>query len=99
MAQRIFISYRRDDSRGYAGRLQIDLSRRFANDAVYRDVETPPGVDFGEHITSLVDRCNVVLAIIGPGWLDARDREGERRLDNPQDWGRREIERAREREG
>ena len=40
MSERIFISYRRDDSRGYAGRLQSDLSRRFANEAVYRDVET-----------------------------------------------------------
>lgn len=94
MSERIFISYRRDDSRGYAGRLQSDLSRRFANEAVYRDVETPPGVDFGEHIRSLVDRCNVVLAIIGPGWLDARDRDGRRRLDDPMDWVRVELERA-----
>jgi TIR domain len=94
MSERIFISYRRDDSRGYAGRLQSDLSRRFANEAVYRDVETPPGVDFGEHIASLVDRCNVVLAIIGPGWLDARDRDGRRRLDDPMDWVRVELERA-----
>ena len=98
MSERIFISYRRDDSRGYAGRLQSDLSRRFANEAVYRDVETPPGVDFGEHIASLVDRCNVVLAIIGPGWLDARDRDGRRRLDDPMDWVRVELERALVRE-
>ena len=99
MAQRIFISYRRDDSRGYAGRLQGDLSRRYSDEHVFRDIEIPPGADFGEYITSLVDKCNVVLAIIGPGWLDARDREGERRLDNPQDWVRLEIERALEREG
>jgi hypothetical protein len=94
MAQRIFISYRREDSRGYAGRLQGDLSRRYSEEHVFRDVEIPPGVDFGEYITGLVDKCNIVLAIIGPGWLDARDREGERRLDNPQDWVRLEIERA-----
>ena len=99
MAQRIFISYRRDDSRGYAGRLQGDLSRRYSDEHVFRDVEIPPGADFGEYITSLVDKCNVVLAIIGPGWLDARDREGERRLDNPDDWVRLEIERALERDG
>jgi TIR domain len=98
MSERIFISYRRDDSRGYAGRLQSDLSRRFANEAVYRDVETPPGVDFGQHITSLVDRCDVVLAIIGPGWLDARDRDGRRRLDDAMDWVRVELERALVRE-
>jgi TIR domain len=99
MAQRIFISYRRDDSRGYAGRLQGDLSRRYSDEHVFRDVEIPPGADFGEYITSLVDKCNVVLAIIGPGWLDARDREGERRIDKPDDWVRLEIERALARDG
>jgi TIR domain len=99
MAQRIFISYRRDDSRGYAGRLQGDLSRRYSEEHVFRDIEIPPGADFGEYITSLVDKCDVVLAIIGPGWLDARDREGERRLDDPQDWVRLEIERALARDG
>ena len=99
MAQRIFISYRRDDSRGYAGRLQGDLSRRYTEEHVFRDVEIPPGADFGEYITSLVDKCNVVLAIIGPGWLDARDREGERRIDKPDDWVRLEIERALARDG
>jgi hypothetical protein len=99
MAQRIFISYRRDDSRGYAGRLQGDLSRRYSDEHVFRDVEIPPGADFGEYITGLVDRCNVVLAIIGPGWLDARDREGERRIDKPDDWVRLEIEQALARDG
>ena len=99
MAQRIFISYRRDDSRGYAGRLQGDLSRRYSEEHVFRDVEIPPGADFGEYITSLVDKCNVVLAIIGPSWLDARDREGERRIDDPDDWVRLEIERALARDG
>src|SRR5512132_448110 len=99
MAQRIFISYRRDDSRGYAGRLQGDLSRRYTDEHVFRDIEIPPGADFGEYITGLVDKCNVVLAIIGPGWLDARDRDGVRRLDDPQDWVRLEIERALARDG
>jgi hypothetical protein len=99
MAQRIFISYRRDDSRGYAGRLQGDLSRRYSDEHVFRDIEIPPGADFGEYITGLVDKCNVVLAIIGPGWLDARDREGERRIDKPDDWVRLEIERALARDG
>ena len=99
MSQRIFISYRRDDSRGYAGRLQGDLSRRYTEEHVFRDIEIPPGADFGEYITGLVDKCNVVLAIIGPGWLDARDREGERRIDDPDDWVRLEIERALARDG
>jgi hypothetical protein len=94
MAERIFISYRRDDSRGYAGRLQGDLSRRYTNEAVFRDIEIPPGVDFAEHINGLIDKCNVVLVMIGNDWIDARDREGNRRLDKDTDWVRLEIERA-----
>src|SRR5512132_1868057 len=99
MAQRIFISYRRDDSRGYAGRLQGDLSRRYSEEHVFRDVEIPPGADFGEYITGLVDKRDGVLATGGPSWLDARDREGERRIDKPDDWVRLEIERALARDG
>jgi hypothetical protein len=94
MAERIFISYRREDSRGYAGRLQGDLSRRYTNEAVFRDIEIPPGVDFAEHIYGLIDHCNVVLVIIGNGWLDARDSGGNRRIEKPEDWVRLEIERA-----
>src|ERR687888_826265 len=94
MAERVFISYRREDSRGYAGRLQGDLSRRYTNEAVFRDIEIPPGVDFAEHIYGLIDHCNVVLVMIGNGWLDARDSAGNRRLDKADDWVRLEIERA-----
>jgi TIR domain-containing protein len=94
VAERVFISYRREDSRGYAGRLQGDLSRRYTSEAVFRDIEIPPGVDFGEHINMLIDNCNVVLVMIGNGWLDARDREGKRRLEKDTDWVRLEIERA-----
>jgi hypothetical protein len=94
VAERIFISYRREDSRGYAGRLQGDLSRRYTSEAVFRDIEIPPGVDFAQHINSLIDHCNVVLVIIGNGWLDARDSNGNRRLEKDEDWVRLEIERA-----
>jgi hypothetical protein len=94
MAERIFISYRREDSRGYAGRLQGDLSRRYTNEAVFRDIEIPPGVDFAEHIYGLIDHCNIVLVMIGNGWLNARDKNGARRLDKDDDWVRLEIERA-----
>ena len=94
MAERIFISYRREDSRGYAGRLQGDLSRRYTNEAVFRDIEIPPGVDFAEHIYGLIDHCNIVLVMIGNGWLNARDKNGARRLDKEDDWVRLEIERA-----
>jgi hypothetical protein len=94
VAERVFISYRREDSRGYAGRLQGDLSRRYTSEAIFRDIEIPPGVDFGQHINMLIDNCNVVLVMIGNGWLDARDREGKRRIEKDDDWVRLEIERA-----
>jgi hypothetical protein len=94
MAERIFISYRREDARGYAGRLQGDLSRRYTSEAVFRDIEIPPGVDFAQHIYGLIDHCNVVLVVIGNGWSDARDKAGARRLDKQDDWVRLEIERA-----
>jgi TIR domain-containing protein len=94
VAERIFISYRRQDSRGYAGRLQGDLSRRYTNEAVFRDIEIPPGVDFAEHINGLIDNCNVVLVMIGNDWINARDGDGNRRLDKDTDWVRLEIERA-----
>jgi TIR domain len=94
VAERIFISYRREDSRGYAGRLQGDLSRRYTSEAVFRDIEIPPGVDFAQHINMLIDQCNVVLVMIGNGWSDARDSKGARRLDKDEDWVRLEIERA-----
>ena len=90
----IFISYRRDDSQGFAGRLEDDLSERFGDDRVFRDREIPPGTDFVSHLEAHLAKAEVVLVLIGRGWLDARDGEGGRRLDASDDWVRREIERA-----
>lgn len=90
----IFISYRRDDSLGFSGRLEHDLSRCFGGALVFRDREIPPGADFARHIEGQLGQAEVVLVVIGRHWLDAVDAVGRRRLEQPDDWVRREIELA-----
>jgi hypothetical protein len=51
----------------------------------------PPGVNFHKVLREAVPRCDVLLAVIGPNWLNVRDEEGSRRLDNPNDFLRIEI--------
>ena len=90
-----FISYRRDDAAGYAGRLHEALEDRLGRDQIFRDVETlQPGQDFVEAIESRLNECRVFLALIGREWLEARDSTGQRRLDQPHDYVRQEISRA-----
>jgi len=95
----IFISYRRDDSEGQAGRLYDDLSRRFGDASVFMDVTAiEPGLDFRKVIDHNVASCGVLLAVIGPGWLEAKDESGQRRLDNPTDFVRLETASALKRD-
>ena len=92
---RIFISYRRDDASGHAGRLYDDLVERFGDDRVFIDIDTIElGVDFGDSIEQALDRCEVVLAVIGRSWVKITDSAGLRRLDNPDDYVRMELEAA-----
>ena len=92
MAARVFISYRRDDSAGHAGRVHDRLERELGRDLLFMDVDAIPlGADFVEVLGAEVGKCDVLLAIIGPGWLEARDDIGQRRLDNEQDFVRVEI--------
>jgi formylglycine-generating enzyme required for sulfatase activity len=89
---RIFPSYRRDDSSGYAGRLYDRLSQHFGRDNVFMDVDTIGlGLDFVQVIQDAVGSCDVLLAMIGRQWLTSTDSEGQRRLDNPEDFVRLEI--------
>jgi TIR domain len=91
----IFVSYRRQDSGHLAGRLYDRLADRFGGGQVFMDVDTiEPGTDFAEEITRAVAACKVLLAVIGPGWLTATDEQDRRRLDNPGDFVRLEIEAA-----
>lgn len=93
---RIFISYRRADSQTICGRMYDRLKAAFGGaQNVFKDVESiPPGVDFREHIRHAVEQCDAQVVIMGPGWLDARDEAGRRRLDDPDDFVRLEIEAA-----
>ena len=91
----IFVSYRRQETSHLAGRLYDRLADRFGEGQVFIDVDTiEPGVDFAEEIFRAVAACKVLLAIIGPTWLIAADERGRRRLDDPDDLVRLEIEAA-----
>jgi hypothetical protein len=87
MAGKIFINYRRDDSIGMAGRLHDRLAQTFGRDKLFMDVDhIPAGADFVAHLNNQVAECDVVLAIIGPNWLRAKDKAGQRRLHQPDDF-------------
>ena len=96
---KIFISYRRDDSAGHAGRVHDRLVAEFGRDLLFMDVDAIPlGSNFVKVLKDEVARCDVLLAVIGPQWLDARDKEGHRRLENPSDFVRVEIGAALQRD-
>jgi hypothetical protein len=89
---KIFISYRRDDSAGYAGRLFDYLSAHFGAQNVFMDIDTiEPGEDFRKVVSKAVGSCDVVLVMIGKQWLGMADTQGRRRLDDPRDFVRMEI--------
>ncbi|MDP8905097.1 MAG: TIR domain-containing protein [Chloroflexota bacterium] len=91
----IFISYRRSDTRGGAGRLYDALRRRFGKDRLFMDVDNlVPGQDWVHAVEDAVARCDVLLALIGDQWLSVTDASGTRRLDDDLDPVRLEIEAA-----
>lgn len=95
----IFISYRRDDAPGVAGRLFDHLRTKFARRNIFMDVDAmKPGIDFVKQLDAHVSQCHVLLAIIGPHWLDAKDPNGQRRLDGDNDYVRIEIASALKRD-
>ena len=99
MSGRIFISYRRQDSAGYAGRLFDRLSNHFGQANIFMDIDTIElGVDFVQKIQEAVTSCDVLLAIIGPIWLTVTDADGQSRLNDPNDFVRLEVLTALERD-
>jgi hypothetical protein len=85
----IFLSYRREDSEGQAGRLYDDLVAVFGSDSVFMDVTAiQPGRDFRKSIDQSLNSCGVFLSLIGRSWLTAKDTSGQRRLDDPADFVR-----------
>ena len=85
----IFLSYRREDSEGQAGRLYDDLVAVFGSDSVFMDVAAiQPGLDFRKSIDQSLNSCGVFLSLIGKSWLTAKETSGQRRLDDPADFVR-----------
>jgi hypothetical protein len=91
----IFVSYRREDTRGgIIGRLCDRLEARFGKGSVFVDIEAiPAGFDFRSHIEKVMQDCDVVLAVIGPGWAGTNS-SGSPRIFQQDDWVRTEIETA-----
>lgn len=95
---RIFISYRRADSAPSAGRIYDHLSAQFGDDNVFMDVsDIAPGADFVDSLQEAVQRCDVLLAVIGRDWSSAANENGELRLFQPDDYVRIEIAAALDR--
>lgn len=96
---KIFISYRRDDSGGYSGRLADRLALTFGDQQIFRDFDDiNPGQNFAESIQANLSGADVFLVVIGPNWLQVTDENGQRRLDDTEDFVRLEIETALQRD-
>jgi hypothetical protein len=88
----VFVSYRRGDSEGQARALSLELVRLLGKDSVFMDVDSIAlGRDFRQVVQERLGSCDVMLALIGPEWLDAKDGAGQRRLDTPTDFVRQEL--------
>lgn len=91
----LFISYRRDDSQAITDRIHEHLTRAFGDSAVFKDVDDIPiGADFRQTLQARVHECAVLLVVIGRQWLEITGDDGRRRLDDPDDFVRIEIEAA-----
>jgi len=95
----IFISYRREDTAANAGRIYDHLSDSFGEDHVFMDVDSIAiGLDFTKAVVEAVSACGLLLVLVGKDWLSSADNNGRRRIDNPDDWVRIEIETALQRD-
>jgi hypothetical protein len=93
----VFINYRREDAGPYARLMKIRLAQHFPGTPVFMDLDSiEAGVDFAEAIDAAVRSCAILIALIGRRWLTITDDEGHRRLDNPDDLVRFEIQAALE---
>jgi hypothetical protein len=88
----VFINYRGADSDTAAVLIDRELTARFGSDQVFLDSRSiPAGTDFVEELLRRLRTCSVLVVVIGPRWLTLTDAAGRRRIDDPQDWIRREI--------
>ncbi|MEV7867830.1 toll/interleukin-1 receptor domain-containing protein [Streptomyces sp. NPDC088124] len=89
---RIFLSFRKPDSRWMRDRVYRALSDRLGANEIFKSGQSiPPGADFAEILRRQAAGCELMCVLIGPGWLDARGEDGVRLLDRAHDWVRLEI--------
>ncbi|MAY19865.1 MAG: hypothetical protein CL955_04545 [Erythrobacteraceae bacterium] len=92
---KVFVNYRRSDAQGFAGRLADSLTRHFGSERVFRDVTgIDYGADFEQVIVERIEQACAVIVVIGGGWLNAVDDQGNARLSDENDYVVREIEAA-----
>lgn len=91
-AQKVFICYRREETAPHAGRLYDVMVARFGEGNVFMDVELAPGVDFVERITEVVSGCLALIVVMGPSWATMKGEDGRRRIEDPDDFVRLEVE-------
>jgi hypothetical protein len=89
------LSYRREDSKWIAGRIFDRLENHYGKGNVFMDIDTiPVGLDFRDHLQQSLQRCDILLAIVGPRWLGTDDEHGHHAIWEEDDWVRIEIESA-----
>jgi hypothetical protein len=88
----IFVSYRQADARAWAVALRDELVRAFGEHAVFFDADSLQAGRWSEQIEAALQGCRALVVVMGRQWLDARDAEGRRRIDDPDDVHRREVE-------
>jgi ribosomal protein L7/L12 len=93
MPSKVFISYRREDTKWQAREIYRALTAVLPREHVFMDIDSiPPGADFVDILEGWVEQCDILLALIGKGWIDVVDpKSGKRRLENPQDFVRVEV--------
>lgn len=90
---KIFISYRRADSKYVVDRIRDRLIEAYDEDAIFRDLESIPlGKNFSDVLKEATTNCDVMLVVIGPQWADITDDQGNKRLFEPHDYTRLEVE-------
>lgn len=88
----IFVSYRQADARAWAVALRDELVRAFGEQAVFFDADSLHAGRWSEQIEAALQGCRALVVVMGRQWLEARDADGRRRIDDPDDVHRREIE-------
>ena len=95
MTTNVFVSYRRDDAAAEASSIVQFVKECVGEDSVFLDTSSiSPGESWPDKLKNKIEGAKTVIAVIGPEWVRIADQWGRRRLDDPEDWVRKEIETA-----